>query len=505
MRSRRPDPDADGHPSAGGKMKVLVVEDDAETRDILQAFLADTGLDVRTAATLAEAKAALSAFDPDVCLTDLKLPDGDGLDLLREAGAGGSARETVVLTGHGSIDTAIEAMKAGAFDFLLKPLRPSQLEAVFDRLKMGARDTNVDEDLWKTFRESGRFGAIVGASTATQELCAIVSRLARSDAPVMITGESGSGKEVAAQTIHALSRRRHKALVAINCGAVSANLVESELFGHERGAFTGADKRRVGYFEVAREGTLFLDEVTEMSAELQIRFLRILETRTFRRVGGNEEISTDVRIISSSNRDPLEAIEKKVLREDLYYRLNVLPIHILPLRERPDDVPILAKHFLDLVTQAEGGSRRRFSAGTLDRLAAHSWPGNVRELRNVVHRAYVLSDGVSIEEAVVQKILSGHPSGSFPAVQPTGPSIEEATVAPPAAPEASDGDPVLPESGIAPLPIEVRVGDSLRDVERRLLERTLEAVGGNKRKAAEMLRVSLKTIYNKLKEFQIEG
>jgi DNA-binding NtrC family response regulator len=312
----------------------------------------------------------------------------------------------------------------------------------------------------------------------------------------MITGESGSGKEAAAQTIHDLSRRRDRPLVAINCGAVSASLIESELFGHEKGAFTGADRRRTGYFELAQGGTLFLDEVTEMPPDLQVKLLRVLETRSFRRVGGNEELVSDVRIISSSNRDLAEAVEKKTLREDLYYRLNVLPLHVVPLRERREDVPMLAKHFLARVAEAEEGARRRFSAAALERMASHAWPGNVRELRNAVHRAYVLSDGETIEEDVVAAVLGGKSSGVFRVAPPPAPARGPESDEPPApaAPAPDDR-----------LSVPVRVGDSLEEVERRLLERTLAAVGGNKRKASEMLRVSLKTVYNKIKQYGLES
>ncbi len=480
-------------------MRVLVVEDDRETRRGLELLLEEFRLEVRSASTLAEAHAALAAFDPDVCLTDLQLPDGDGLDFIRAARAEDPRREIVVLTGHGTLDSAVEAMKAGAFDYLVKPLRPVQLEAVLGRLRPGRPGAEGDAALWKTLDETGRFGAMVGVSSSMREMCAVIARVARSDAPVMITGESGSGKEAAAQTLHDLSRRRGKPLVAINCGAVSANLIESELFGHERGAFTGADRRRSGYFELAQGGTLFLDEVTEMPPDLQVKFLRVLETRSFRRVGGNEEIASDVRIVSSSNRDLSDAVAKRTLREDLYYRLNVLPLHVAPLRERRADIPVLAKHFIARIAESEDRGRRSFSPAALEALSAHSWPGNVRELRNVVHRAYVLSDGDSVDEATVTAVLAGRSAGVFPAVRPpekgAAPSVaaEEAEPRPPAAPAADD-----------PLVVPVRVGDSLEEVERRLLERTLAAVGGNKRKAAEMLRVSLKTVYNKIKQYELE-
>ncbi|HMA29662.1 MAG TPA: sigma-54 dependent transcriptional regulator [Thermoanaerobaculia bacterium] len=484
-------------------MKVLVVEDDSETRKGVQMLLEEFDLDVRAASTLAEGRAALESFDPDVCLTDLQLPDGDGINFIRDARASDPRREIVVLTGHGSLDTAVEAMKAGAFDYLVKPLRPVQLEAVLERLRPGGPAQEGDAALWKTLDETGRFGSMVGVSPAMRETCAVIARIARSDAPVMITGESGSGKEAAAQTIHSLSRRRDKPIVAINCGAVAANLIESELFGHEKGAFTGADKRRAGYFELAHGGTLFLDEITEMSPDLQVKFLRVLETRSFRRVGGNEEIACDVRIISSSNRDLLQAVEKKTLREDLYYRLNVFPLHIVPLRERREDVPVLAKHFLDVVAENESGGRRSFSAAALERLAAHPWPGNVRELRNVVHRAYVLSDDGVVDEEIVAGVLAGRPSSVYSAVRPPAPAPPRPSAAQPAESAAAPAE-AGPPAQDDPLRVPVRVGDSLEDVERRLLERTLAAVGGNKKKAAEILRVSLKTVYNKIKQYELE-
>jgi DNA-binding NtrC family response regulator len=476
-------------------VRILAVEDDLATLEGLVSLLEEFDLEVSAASTLAEARSRLATFDPDVCLTDLQLPDGDGLDFIREARAGDPRREIVVLTGNGTLDSAVEAMKAGAFDYLVKPLNPVQLEAVLGRLRSGSPVDDGAASLWKALDETGRFGAMVGVSYAMREMCAVISRIARSDAPVMITGESGSGKEAAAQTIHDLSRRRGKPLIAINCGAVTATLIESELFGHEKGAFTGADRRRAGYFELAQGGTLFLDEVTEMPPDLQVKFLRVLETRAFRRVGGNDELVSDVRIISSSNRDLAEAVEKKALREDLYYRLNVLPLQIAPLRERRDDVPILAKHFLARVAETEEGVRRRFSAGALEKLASHPWPGNVREFRNAVHRAYVLSDGETIGEDTVAAVLAGKSSGVYRAVPPPAPMPvpDSEASSPPAATQPED-----------PLSVPVRVGDSLEDVERRLLERTLAAVDGNKRKAAEMLRVSLKTIYNKIKEYELE-
>ncbi len=307
-------------------MKVLVVEDDLSTRKGLEESIKDFGFEPRSVGTCKEALKVLEEFDPRILIVDIHLPDGDGIEVLRAAREKDPDREGVVITGQGSIDNAIEALRAGAFDYLLKPLRPAQLEVVFNRLADRRRLETEVETLRAELQETGRLGDLVGRSEPMTRIFEIIRRVARSNAPILITGASGTGKEVAARTIHRLSRRGGKPFVAFNCGAISPTLIESELFGHERGSFTGADKRRVGYFEEAMDGTLFLDEITEMGAELQVKLLRVLEDRTLRRVGASSEIKVDVRLISATNRDPREAIKEKKLREDLYYRLNVFPI-----------------------------------------------------------------------------------------------------------------------------------------------------------------------------------
>ncbi len=440
-------------------MKILIVEDDGATRKGLEQILAEGATRVKGVATLAEAKSALAEFDPDVCVTDLKLPDGDGVDFIRAVKAAERSREVIVLTGNASIDTAVEAMKAGAYDYLLKPLKPAQISVVLGRL---AEKLDLEEEvdgLRSQLARSGRFGAMVGRSEAMQSLFQVIARVAKSDAPVLLMGESGTGKEVAAVTIHQLSRRRQKPFVAVNCGAVSPTLIESEIFGHEKGAFTGADKRRSGYFEMANGGTLFLDEVTEMPPELQVKLLRVLETRAFRRVGGNEELKVDVRIVSSTNRNLDEAIREGKLREDFYYRLNVFPLTIPPLRERREDIPDLARHFLDQIEGQEKAGIREIDAPAVAELTAQDWPGNVRELRNVVHRAYVLSNPPVIGAEAVRSVLG--------------------TPAHPAAPAPP---------GRTPVP--AAVGDTLEQVERRLIEKTLESVGGDRERAAKVLKIT---------------
>lgn len=459
-------------------MKILVVEDDAATRRGLEQLLLEAHPETRTVGTLEKARAALEEFSPNICIVDLMLPDGDGLELIREARGQDPTREFIVLTGHGSIDTAVEAMKAGASDYLLKPLKPAQISVVLDRLSEKMDLEREVDDLRSQLARTGRFGSMVGKSDSMQEIFGIISRVAKSDAPVMIIGESGTGKEVAAATIHELSRRRAKPFVAINCGAISPSLIESELFGHERGSFTGADKRRQGYFELANGGTLFFDEVTEMSAELQIKLLRVLETRTFRRVGGNEELKINTRILSSTNRDLQEAIKSGKLREDFYYRLNVFPLVLPPLRNRKEDIAPLAQHFLERIEEREKAGFREYEPDAVNALLAHSWPGNVRELRNVIHRAYVLSNPPVISLSAVNSVL-GHPVMAVP----SGATASGASAA---------------------AVVQLKVGESLAEAERRLLRKTLEFAKGDRKKAASMLKLPLKTMNTKLKEHGIE-
>ena len=386
-------------------MKVLIVEDDLATRKGLEESIKDLGGETRSVGTVKEASRALEDFDPRLLIVDIHLPDGDGIEVLRAARETDPDREGIVITGQGSIDNAIEALRAGAVDYLLKPLRPAQLEVVFNRLADRRRLEFEVETLRGELQETGRLGDLVGRSPIMTEIFEVIRRVAKSNAPILITGASGTGKEVAARTIHRLSRRGGKPFVAFNCGAISPTLIESELFGHERGSFTGADKRRVGYFEEAAGGTLFLDEITEMGSELQVKLLRVLEDRTLRRVGGSQELKVDVRLISATNRDPLDAIKHKKLREDLYYRLNVFPLALPTLAARRDDISLLAEYFRKMIEEQERGGVAGWDPKALELLQSYDWPGNVRELRNIVHRAYVMTEGKIIRPEVVQSLL----------------------------------------------------------------------------------------------------
>jgi two-component system response regulator AtoC len=386
-------------------VRVLIVEDDVALRKGLESAVRDLGHETRSVGTAGQAGRALEDFDPEVLLVDVRLPDGDGIEVLREAREASPQRDGIVVTGQASVDSAVEALRAGASDYLLKPLRPAQLEVVFQRLADRRNlETEVDE-LRAELQEAGKLGELIGKSAPMQKVFEAIRRVARSNAPVLITGQSGTGKEVVARTIHRLSRRASARFVAFNCAAISPSLIESELFGHERGAFTGADKRRIGYFEEASGGTLLLDEITEMGPELQVKLLRVLEARSLRRVGGSQDIRVDVRLVSATNRDPREAIEEGKLREDLYYRLNVFPIALPPLAERKEDIPVLAEHFRGLIEEQEKAGVLAWDPAAIRILEEHAWPGNVRQLRNVVHRAYVMTAGDAIGPDVLEELL----------------------------------------------------------------------------------------------------
>jgi len=394
-------------------LEVLIVEDDVATRRGLESAIKDLGGQTKSVGTAGEANRAIDDFKPEVLVVDVHLPDGDGIEVFRAASESDPEREGIVITGQASLDSAVEALRAGISDYLLKPLRPAQLEVVFQRLTARRKLQSEVDSLRDELLETGKLGDLIGRSASMMKTFDVVRRVARSSAPVLITGASGTGKEVVARTIHRLSRRSAMPFVAFNCGAISPTLIESELFGHERGSFTGADKKRIGYFEEANNGTLFLDEITEMGSELQVKLLRVLEAKTLRRVGATQELRVDVRLISATNRDPQEAIKEGKLREDLYYRLNVFPIALPLLSERPDDISLLAEHFRKQIEEQEREGVVGWDPAALELLEKYDWPGNVRELRNVVHRAYVMCEGDTIKPQVVEDLLpAGRPKAA---------------------------------------------------------------------------------------------
>jgi two-component system, NtrC family, response regulator AtoC len=439
---------------------ALIVDDDPDVVEWLQEVARLEGFTIARAHSLREARIELGRQRPDVLLTDLRLPDGEGIELMRELDKP-DATEVIVVTGHATVDSAVAALRAGASDYLVKPADLERVQAVLRHAKKTSALQHEIGELREELRKLGRFGRILGSSPRMQVLYDQLSRVAPTSATVLLIGESGTGKELAAQTLHELSRRRDSSFLPLNCGAVAPQLIETELFGHERGSFTGADRQHKGFFERANGGGIFLDEITEMPMELQVKLLRVLETGTFTRVGGTQQIGSDVRVIAATNREPEKAVGDGKLREDLYHRLNVFPIRLPPLRDRGTDIEQLAQCFLDDLNRAEG-THKSFSRDALVRLYQHSWPGNVRELKNYVHRTYIMADDV------IECDLG---------VSETAPKPDDSTT------------------------ITIRVGTPLEEVERRVTMATLAYCGHVKRKAAEILGVSLKTLYNRLESY----
>lgn len=441
---------------------VLIVDDEQETRAALVELVSGEGFTVSSAQDLREARIQMVRQTPDVILTDLKLPDGSGMDLF-EALEPGAQVEFILITGHASVESAVDALRLGAADYLIKPINMQRLKSILDRIPRSGDLKAEIGSLRGELRRYGRFGKMLGASAAMQNLYDQINKVAPTEATVLLIGESGTGKELVAQTIHELSLRRKHPFLPVNCGAISPNLIESEMFGHERGSFTGADRQHKGYFERAHGGTLFLDEITEMPIELQVKLLRVLETGMFMRVGVNREIESDVRIVAATNRSPEQAVADGKLREDLYHRLNVFPVHLPPLREREQDVVLIAENFLEQ-WNAEHKTRHTLSPELVAELRAHDWPGNVRELRNYLQRAFIMSDDEAVKPSAIP--LQMAPARASPA------SV-----------------------------VSIAVGTSLADADRQLILATLKQCGGVKKRAAEVLGISLKTLYNRLEEY----
>ncbi len=449
---------------------VLIVDDEPNSAEMLATVVRGEGFTTSVAGSLREARQQLMMMPAQVVLLDLRLPDGSGMDLFEDTELRGNA-EIVLITGHASLETSVQALRLGAADYLTKPVAVPQLKRVLSRLAQPGDLRAEISDMRQEFRTSGRFGQLWGRSGPMQRVYDQIARVSPTVVNVLLVGESGTGKEVVAQTIHGLSRRRTQPFLAVNCGAISPQLIESELFGHEKGSFTGAMRQHRGFFERAHGGTLFLDEITEMPLDLQVKLLRVLEIGTFGRVGSDEVFETDVRIVAATNRQPLEAVHQGKLREDLYYRLNVFQILLPPLRERLEDIELLAPHFLHRISAAEG-TPKRFAPAAIERLKQYHWPGNVRELRNVVQRASIMSDGTTIEQLQLPD-----EAGSFGA-------------------SSADG----PPAGVPPT-LRVRVGASIAEVEKQLIFATLEHCGGVKERTADVLGISLKTLYNRLREY----
>ncbi|RMG09141.1 MAG: response regulator [Planctomycetota bacterium] len=436
------------------KRRVLVADDDRLSRQLLCAIVASQGHEVLEARDGHEAAAALERTELDLVLSDVNMPGPDGIQLVRRARAAGGP-QVVLVTGRAEVDVAVAALRAGAADYLLKPVDPADVEALLSRLLVPPSPAETP--------------GIVGRSPALRRVIDRVRRAASSTATVLLQGESGTGKEGLAALVHEASPRRDAPYVRVNCAALAEGVLESELFGHERGAFTGAHERRRGRFELANGGTILLDEVSEVSTGIQAKLLRVLEEQELERVGGNETIKLDVRVVATTNRDLKEEVCKGNFRGDLYYRLAVMPVRVPPLRERSDDIPLLVEHFLRLYRREATSRVERFSPAALRKLERHSWPGNVRELENTIRRVVLLDPA--------------------PVVLPEHIELEAA----------------LPTSGASPSRTGSQRSRRIKDMEREAIVAALEETGGNRVRAAGILGISVRTLYNRLKKYEREG
>ncbi len=473
-------------------VKVLVVEDEEHARTGLTELVESWGYRASSAANGIEGLEKVVQWLPAIVVTDLKMPRMDGMMLLNRIGEMPERIAVVMLTAQGSIESAVEAMRLGAFDYLPKPVDPVRLKQILHTATL-QKETDVElEPQRRLARDSGTMGAMVGNTPAMKAIFKMVERVAPSNVPVLITGESGTGKELVARALHDLSSRRTKPFVAVNCAAIPETLIESEIFGHEKGAFTGAVERRAGCFELAEEGTLLLDEIGEMPAATQAKLLRVLEDRAFRRLGSKVETTTNVRIVAATNKDPQEAVESGELRGDLFYRLNVFNIQMPALREHRGDVKVIAEKMIDDMNERHGCTVSGMSDDLMARLVEYDWPGNVRELRNVIERATILAGNGTIT------------------VDHLPPRFGEAGTAPSARQPKTTKGAVVP-AGIGPQSAEERrveertvsleVGTTVDEAERQLILKTLHSTQNNKTKAAEILGISSKTLQNKLKEY----
>jgi len=449
--------------------RVLIVEDEPATRVGLTELVRTWGFTAASASDGQEALERITEFRPTIIISDLVMPRMGGLDLLRVLANDGGDYTIVILTAQGTVETAVEAIKEGAYDYLTKPIEPQRLKILLDKIVERQDTLREVKVLRKQLRDQGAFGQMVGSSSQMRKVYQTIEQAAPTSASVLIWGESGTGKELVAQTIHQLSPRNQLPFVPINCAAIPETLLESEIFGHEKGAFTGAFDRREGCFELADRGTLFLDEIAEMTPATQVKLLRVLQERKFRRLGGRQEQSVDVRVIAATNAVPADAVKSGKLREDLYYRLNVFAIELPPLRRRKEDLPLLIQGFL-----AEFNGRNRKAVSALDpaamkALEQYNWPGNVRELRNVIERAVILCSGQFIEPKHLPPLVAA-------------PTV----------------DTVKPTLSLTP-------GTTVEEAENRLILMTLEHTRDNKTRAAEILGISLKTLHNKLNKLRGRG
>ncbi len=448
--------------------KVLIVEDEENERTGLAELISAWGYRTETARDGVEGMDKVTHWTPSIVVTDLKMPRMSGMDMLQRLAEQSQTVAVIVMTAQGTIDSAVQAMRMGAYDYIQKPIDTNRLRIILQNASSLLGTRTELEVTRRKLRDAGSLGQLVGSSKKMQEIFHLIEMVAPSTASVLITGASGTGKELVARTVHELSPRRNKPFVPINCAAIPETLIESEIFGHEKGAFTGALERRTGCFELAEGGTLLLDEIGEMPIATQAKLLRVLEDHKFRRLGSKVETTVDVRVLAATNKVPDEAVASGELRQDLYYRLNVFNVHMPPLREHKEDIPELVQSLLAEMSAKHGRKVATVSEAVVNAFNNYSWPGNVRELRNSLERAVIVCEGAVVETRHL-------PPGFGQA--PLRPSIND--------PDA----------------VRLGVGTTVEEAEKMLILKTLESTHNNKTRAAEILGISLKTLHNKLKEY----
>ena len=501
--------------------RILVLDDEPLIQKVLDELFRRKKYTVSIASSIAQAEALIARESFDLIMLDVRLPDGDGQQFLERVGAMPDRPLVVMMTGHGTIESAVACMRGGAFDYLIKPFSPAQIEIVLKKADSYRQLVKVN----RYFSEQdGGDGDLLGRTSSIARLKQLIERVAPTDATVLITGENGTGKEMVARELYRHSPRRNEPYIKVNCAALSESLIESELFGHEKGSFTGATDRREGRFELANRGTLLLDEVSEIPANLQAKLLRVLQEREFERVGGTKTIKVNVRILATSNRDLMPFVEKGLFRSDLYYRLNVFPVHVAPLRERTEDILLLAETFLRRFARKHGQKIPGFTDHAAAALLAYPWPGNVRELQNTIERAVILSEngrpasaaalGLPVfTSSATSPIVAAPASMLSPlAARPYTPPAEPspAELVPDTSIHISDHEPA--EAGVATdeepaVPTPDRSADivPLDELEKQAILSALRTTGGNRTKTADLLKISIRTLRNKLQEYRASG
>jgi DNA-binding NtrC family response regulator len=465
--------------------KVLIVEDEAHARNGLTELVASWGFRTESAADGVEGLDCVRQWSPGIVVTDLKMPRMDGMELLARIKELPQKVVVVMLTAQGSIESAVDAMRMGAYDYIPKPVDPTRLRTILqnaNRQREESSNTELEESRRQS-REAGVLGALVGSSPQMKSIFQLIERVAPSNVSVLVTGESGTGKELVARCLHDLSSRRTKPFVAVNCAAIPETLIESEIFGHEKGAFTGALERRAGCFELAEEGTLLLDEIGEMPMATQSKLLRVLEDRKLRRLGSKAETPVDVRVVAATNKDPQQAVASGQLRADLFYRLNVFNIQMPALRDHVSDIPAIAAKMIEDMNQRHSCTITGIAPDLLSRLLAYDWPGNARELRNTIERATILAGSglIKVEHLPPHFGEAGYATRFAP--------VPEA--------HAASSAPVRDDEHT----VHVEVGTTVDEAERQLILKTLLSTHNNKTRAAEILGITTKTLQNKLKEY----